>query len=112
MNSPFSVHNELRIVRVANGFAVELPRPVKTSYPAGLEINPMVEGMRQSMPFFKELMRIRDADPLLESLQNPEPVEEPAPTKPEAVEKLGKDEYTFVFSTWIDVVDFLAQLPL
>lgn len=104
--------NTLQIYRVANGFVIEMPRPVPDRWGGPTESrNEIAEGMKSAMPMLKEIIRMQHADPLLESLREEEE-EEPVVHVPVQKEAMGVDPYTHVFPDWAGVISFLSNLVL
>jgi hypothetical protein len=101
------VPNSISIQRVANGFIVEMPKPY-TPQLDGAEFGQAL--MSSVTPAFKEMMRLRDEDPLLAKLQQQEEDDPPVETEP--LEAVGIDAYIHVFPTWEGMLDFLSKLVL
>jgi len=110
----YMVPNEIAIRKVANGFAVEMPRPMNRRQCEGPSMgDAFAEGLQQAEPYLRKIMEMRDSDSVLERIreeneekENKEPAPEPKP------EQVGIDPYTFVFSTWGAVLDFLTDIDI
>lgn len=104
------VPNRIEIVRVANGFVVEMPRPFKRDIDAPEMGKAFMESV---VPALKDVMRMRDQDPLLASLrEDPDDTDEETPEKVHDLEPMGIDVYMHVFATWDGVLNFLTNLIL
>lgn len=103
--------NDIRIVHAANGWLVEMPRTYRDVPPAGEAAQYGNELMSAMKPMFKEIMRLRDTDPLLESLRGEPDAEEQDQQLQDAepTENIGVDPHVYVFPTFQGVLDFLER---
>ena len=109
--------NSITITRVANGFALEMPRPFPDHYmrdpkPADVEF---AETLRGVLPMIKEIVKMQHADPELERIREENADQEDPQLDPELdspPDIMGVDVYTHVFATWDGLVDYLANLVI
>jgi hypothetical protein len=106
--------NTMLIVRVANGFMIEMPRPMPDAWKEPMDTrNEIAEGMKSAMPILKEIIRMQHSDPLLEEIMGRNEDDTPAvPDPPEVKEVMSVDLYTHVFPDWAGVIAFLSNLVL
>src|SRR5271163_3515107 len=97
--------NNFYISRVANGWTVTMPGIYEDREPdmgRGMQ-----EGFESILPVFKEMMKLKEQDPLLASLQHPEEDPEPEPEQPLPI--IGREEQQFVCKTFQEVLYLLEE---
>lgn len=104
------MQNEIQILRVSNGWAVTLPR----EYPQLGRVAPyptITEQIKDAMPLIKQVVKMRDSDPLLDELQGKsyEPEEEVKVDSKLQRDIIPKDETCHVFTTFAQVLQFLDK---
>ena len=102
------VGNGITIDRVSNGWIVTMPRRYRDYDEVGGE-DSIAEGMKIMEPIMEKLMKMKDSDPLLDSLRkaNEEKEEEPDP-EPE-VQLISQEEGVYVCKTFQEVLELLEN---
>lgn len=103
-----NIDSYITITRMANGWQVTFPRFYAEPNTEREIADGMSEGIKEMMPVFKELMKIKDQDPLLAKLQGENPDEQhQEDPDPEPETLIGQEKYSYVFGTFREVLTFL-----
>ena len=104
-----TVPNDICILKVANGFLVEMPKPVISSNAE------FMDGVTKSMePFIDKILAAREDDDVMREIRQRQREEQRVEEQLQQIstEEVGTDQYVHVFATWDGVMDFLSKLDL
>jgi hypothetical protein len=104
------MQNDIIISKVANGWRVQMPMRIPEPPDFSRDISQSLEPL---IPLFKNLMKIRDEDPLLAELQKQNELESEPESDPDPVQMpdpiIGIDRSEYVFPSFGQVLDFLEE---
>jgi hypothetical protein len=107
--------DSIGITRVANGWVINMPRPYQRDDQPDNRLEGLSDsiskGMEGAIPILKQIMAMRQEDPLLAKLRAEAEEEEEQEERqdPKPLPAIGKDDFVFVCTSFADVLALLAE---
>lgn len=102
------IDSSVMITQMANGWKVDFPKPYPKEDTQRDVSTGILDGLQGVLPIFKEMMKLKDQDPLLTQLQDQGDQEDhPGEPDPEPEILIGQEKYCYVFGTFREVLTFL-----